>query len=191
MFALSSIGVYAILILGWPSNSKYAFIGALRAAAQMISYEVSIGLILISAVLLASSLNLPAAIMFLISCFAETNRAPFDLTEGESELVPGYNVEYSLMSFAVFLAEYSHIIFMSFSLFLGGTSFWTCNYSWLLFVKTTFIVFTFVWVRTSFPRLRYDQLMALLWKTYLSLSFVILVNAILRMINGHSIPCYT
>ena len=89
----------------------------------MISYEVSIGLILISAVLLASSLNLPAAIMFLISCFAETNRAPFDLTEGESELVPGYNVEYSSMSFAVFLAEYSHIIFMSFSLFLGGTSF--------------------------------------------------------------------
>ena len=122
MFALSSIGVYAILILGWSSNSKYAFIGALRAAAQMISYEVSIGLILISAVLLTSSLNLvtivntrnqglwfiiplfPAAIMFLISCFAETNRAPFDLTEGESELVPGYNVEYSSMSFAVFFS---------------------------------------------------------------------------------------
>ena len=145
IFALSSVGVYAILISGWLSNSKYAFIGALRAAAQMISYEVSIGLILISVILSSSSLNLltiintqyqgiwfifplfPAAMMFLISCFAETNRAPFDLTEGESELVSGYNVEYSSMSFALFfLAEYSHIIFMSFlfAIFFFGGNFY-------------------------------------------------------------------
>ena len=215
IFALSSVGVYAILISGWSSNSKYAFIGALRAAAQMISYEVSIGLILISVILSSGSLNLitiihtqyqgiwfifplfPAAIMFLVSCFAETNRAPFDLTEGESELVSGYNVEYSSMSFALFfLAEYSHIIFMSFLftvLFLGGTSVWYHNYSWLLLFKTNFIIFSFIWIRTSFPRLRYDQLMALLWKTYLplSLSFVILVNTLLYATNAHSIPWYT
>ena len=215
VFALSSVGVYAILISGWSSNSKYAFIGALRAAAQMISYEVSIGLILISVILSSSSLNLltivhaqhqgvwfifplfPAAIMFLVSCFAETNRAPFDLTEGESELVSGYNVEYSSMSFALFfLAEYSHIIFMSFifsTLFLGGTSIWHYNYSWLLFLKANLIIFLFIWVRTSFPRLRYDQLMALLWKTYLplSLSFVVLVNTLLYITNAHSIPWYT
>lgn len=215
VFALSSVGVYVILISGWSSNSKYAFIGALRAAAQMISYEVSIGLILISVILSSSSLNLltiihtqyqgvwfifplfPAAIMFLVSCFAETNRAPFDLTEGESELVSGYNVEYSSMSFALFfLAEYSHIIFMSFLftiLFLGGTSIWYHNYSWLLFFKANLIIFLFIWVRTSFPRLRYDQLMALLWKTYLplSLSFVILVNTLLYITNAHSIPWYT
>lgn len=215
IFALSSIGVYAILISGWSSNSKYAFIGALRAAAQMISYEVSIGLILISVILSSSSLNLvtiihtqyhgiwfifplfPTAIMFLVSCFAETNRAPFDLTEGESELVSGYNVEYSSMSFALFfLAEYSHIIFMSFLftvLFLGGTSIWYHNYSLLLFFKANFIIFSFIWIRTSFPRLRYDQLMALLWKTYLplSLSFVILVNTLLYVTNAHSIPWYT
>ena len=215
VFALSSVGVYAILISGWSSNSKYAFIGALRAAAQMISYEVSIGLILISVILSSSSLNLltivhaqyqgvwfifplfPAAIMFLVSCFAETNRAPFDLTEGESELVSGYNVEYSSMSFALFfLAEYSHIIFMSFlfaTLFLGGTSIWHYNCSWLLFFKANLIIFLFIWVRTSFPRLRYDQLMALLWKTYLplSLSFVILVNTFLYITNAHSIPWYT
>lgn len=215
IFALSSVGVYAILISGWSSNSKYAFIGALRAAAQMISYEVSIGLILITVILSSSSLNLltiiytqsqgiwlifplfPAAIMFLVSCFAETNRAPFDLTEGESELVSGYNVEYSSMSFALFfLAEYSHIIFMSFLftvLFLGGTSIWYYNYSWLLFFKANFIIFSFIWIRTSFPRLRYDQLMALLWKTYLplSLSFVILVNTLLYTTNAHSIPWYT
>ena len=215
IFALSSVGVYAILISGWLSNSKYAFIGALRAAAQMISYEVSIGLILISVILSSSSLNLltiintqyqgiwfifplfSAAMMFSISCFAETNRAPFDLPEGESELVSGYNVEYSSMSFALFfLAEYSHIIFMSFLFaifFLGETSIWHHNCSWLLFLRVNLIIFSFVWVRTSFPRLRYDQLMALLWKTYLplSLSFVILVNDLLYITNAHSIPWYT
>lgn len=207
IFALSSVGVYAILMSGWSSNSKYAFLGALRAAAQMISYEVSIGLIIISVVLCSGSLNLiniinsqnqstwyilpllPAAIMFFISCLAETNRAPFDLTEGESELVSGYNVEYSSMAFALyFLAEYAHIIFMSFLfalLFLGGWSF-IINLDLIFFFKGTFIVFLFVWVRTSFPRLRYDQLMSLLWKTYLplSLSFIIITNSILWSFNG-------
>lgn len=136
IFALSSIGVYAILMSGWSSNSKYAFLGALRAAAQMISYEVSIGLIIISAIICVGSLNLtsfiqtqeqtiwfivpllPAAFMFFISCLAETNRAPFDLTEGESELVSGFNVEYSSMSFALFfLAEYSHIKYSCYKIY--------------------------------------------------------------------------
>lgn len=208
MFALSSIGVYAILMSGWSSNSKYAFMGSLRAAAQMISYEVSIGLIIISVIICCGSMNLiniiyiqeqsiwfvfpllPAAFMFFISCLAETNRAPFDLTEGESELVSGYNVEYSSMTFALFfLAEYSHIIFMSFLfalIFLGGWSLFIISFPLIFFIKGTFIVFLFVWVRTSFPRLRYDQLMSLLWKTYLplSLSFIILVNSVLWVFNG-------
>ena len=214
IFALSSIGVYAILTSGWSSNSKYAFIGALRAAAQMISYEVSIGLIIISVILCSNSLNLnhiiqsqsqgiwyifpllPAGLMFFISCLAETNRAPFDLTEGESELVSGYNVEYSSMSFALFfLAEYSHIIFMSFLfvvMFLGGYAVLGYMLSFALFLKSCLIIFLFVWVRTSFPRLRYDQLMSLLWKTYLplSLSLVILVNTILWIINANSISLW-
>jgi len=207
IFALSSIGVYAILMSGWSSNSKYAFLGSLRAAAQMISYEVSIGLIIISVIVCVGSLNLlniincqsqttwfifpllPAAVMFFISCLAETNRAPFDLTEGESELVSGYNVEYSSMAFALFfLAEYAHIIFMSllFALiFMGGWSL-ILDSSIIFFLKGTFIVFLFVWVRTSFPRLRYDQLMSLLWKTYLplSLSFIIITNTLLWSFNG-------
>ena len=207
IFALSSIGVYAILMSGWSSNSKYAFLGSLRAAAQMISYEVSIGLIIISVVLCSGSLNLtkivqtqeqsiwfllpllPSGFMFFISCLAETNRAPFDLTEGESELVSGYNVEYSSMSFALFfLAEYSHIIFMSFLfvlMFMGGW-FFIISLNILLTLKGTFIVFLFVWIRTSFPRLRYDQLMNLLWKTYLPLSIliIILTNSILWSFNG-------
>lgn len=207
IFALSSVGVYAILMSGWSSNSKYAFMGSLRAAAQMISYEVSIGLIVISVILCGGTMNLiniiqaqeqliwfllpllPAAFMFFISCLAETNRAPFDLTEGESELVSGYNVEYSSMTFALFfLAEYSHIIFMSFLfavIFLGGWSF-IISSPIILFIKGTSVVFLFVWVRTSFPRLRYDQLMSLLWKSYLplSLGLIFIVNSILWSING-------
>lgn len=207
IFALSSISVYAILMSGWSSNSKYAFLGALRAAAQMISYEVSIGLIVISTILISGSLNLiniihaqeqltwfllpllPAGIMFFISCLAETNRAPFDLTEGESELVSGYNVEYSSMAFALFfLAEYAHIIFMSFLfslLFLGGWHLFIYIPT-TFFIKSILIIYLFVWVRTSFPRLRYDQLMNLLWKTYLplSLSLAVLVNCILWGFNG-------
>nr|YP_010890023.1 NADH dehydrogenase subunit 1 [Erenna sirena]WJJ70010.1 NADH dehydrogenase subunit 1 [Erenna sirena] len=208
IFAISSIGVYAILISGWSSNSKYAFLGALRAAAQMISYEVCIGLIIINVILCTGSFNLnlliiyqnhsiwflfpllPAALMFFISCLAETNRAPFDLTEGESELVSGYNVEYSSMSFALFfLAEYSHIIFMSFLftiIFLGGWKFWILKLNLIYFLKAIFIIFCFIWVRTSFPRLRYDQLMNLLWKTYLplSISLIIITNSILWSLNG-------
>lgn len=208
VFALSSVGVYAILISGWSSNSKYAFLGALRAAAQMISYEVCIGLILINIILCAGTFNLngillsqshsiwffipllPAGFMFFISCLAETNRAPFDLTEGESELVSGYNVEYSSMSFALFfLAEYSHIIFTSFLfliLFMGGGWFLLFNNITFLIIKLLFLVFLFIWVRTSYPRLRYDQLMHLLWKDYLplSLSLIILSNSMIWFIEG-------
>lgn len=209
LFAVSSISVYAVLMSGWASNSKYAFLGAIRAAAQMISYEVSIGLIIISVVLCAGSLNLtkiviaqntiwfflplfPATIMFFVSILAETNRVPFDLTEGESELVSGFNVEYSSMSFALFfLAEYAHIILMStftVLLFLGG---WfspfngSYNFFWLG-IKIAFIIFLFIWVRATLPRIRYDQLMALLWKSYLplSLAFVILVSSLLIGLNG-------
>jgi len=220
LFAVSSISVYAILMSGWSSNSKYAFLGAIRAAAQMISYEVSIGLIIISVVLCVGSLNLteivltqkpiwfiiplfPAAIMFFVSALAETNRVPFDLTEGESELVSGYNVEYSSMSFALFfLAEYAHIILMStfgVILFLGGwmvTSAPWPNHanifilSPILGLKIAIIIFLFIWVRASYPRIRYDQLMALLWKSYLplSLAFVVLVSGIL--IGFNALPPY-
>ncbi len=210
LFAVSSISVYAILTSGWSSNSKYAFFGAIRAAAQMISYEVSIGLILMTVVICTGSLNLtniifaqkeiwfiiplfPAAIMFFISALAETNRAPFDLTEGESELVSGYNVEYSSMTFALFmLAEYSHIIFMSMLtsiLFLGGwLPFPFLDYVPPVFnlaIKTTLITFLFIWVRASFPRIRYDQLMQLLWKSYLplSLGYLIFVASIILTFN--------
>ncbi len=205
IFAVSSISVYAILMSGWSSNSKYAFFGAIRAAAQMISYEVSIGLIIISVIICAGSLNLtqivmaqkeiwfiiplfPAFIMFFVSSLAETNRAPFDLSEGESELVSGFNVEYSAMTFALFfLAEYGHIILMSLLnvlLFFGG---WLSPIPGLpdspiwLAIKTAFLIFAFIWVRGSFPRIRYDQLMALLWKSYLplSLGYVIFISSVM------------
>uniref|UniRef100_A0AAU8HQ66 NADH-ubiquinone oxidoreductase chain 1 n=1 Tax=Porifera sp. TaxID=3140030 RepID=A0AAU8HQ66_9METZ len=222
LFAVSSISVYAILMSGWASNSKYAFLGAIRAAAQMISYEVSIGLIIISVVLCVGSLNLtkiiltqiniwfiiplfPAAIMFFVSALAETNRVPFDLTEGESELVSGFNVEYSSMSFALFfLAEYCHIILMStfgVILFFGGwlqpfggiglITNWKYLYNLIWFgIKIAIIIFFFIWVRASYPRIRYDQLMALLWKSYLplSLAFVILVSGVL--IGFNALPPY-
>ena len=194
LLAISSVSVYAILISGWASNSKYAFLGSIRAAAQMISYEVSLGLIFFSVIIIASSLDLvaitcsqrhiwlffplfPVAAMFFISALAETNRVPFDLTEGESELVSGFNVEYSGMSFALFfLAEYANIILMSalcVILFGGGGA--------LFGVKVCFVIFGFVWVRASLPRVRYDQLMALLWKSYLplSLAYFIMVAGIL------------
>jgi NADH-quinone oxidoreductase subunit H len=214
IFAVSSISVYAILMSGWASNSKYAFFGAIRAAAQMISYEVSMGLILISVILCVGELNLssivlaqkeiwffiplfPAFLMFFVSALAETARVPFDLPEGESELVSGYNVEYSAMTFAMFfLAEYSHIILMSLLtaiLFFGGwlplvdiaPLNWIGGPIWLS-IKTTFFIFVFVWIRATFPRMRYDQLMALLWKSYLplSLGFVIFVASILMTFNG-------
>ena len=190
ILAISSITIYTILMSGWGSNSKYAFLGAMRSAAQMISYEVSLGLIIITIILLSSSFNLsklinfqsvstllalpliPLAIMFLISSIAETNRAPFDLTEGESELVSGFNIEYPGMIFALFfLAEYSHIIFNSMIfiiIFMG-------NFTSLLLLKVMVIISAFIWVRTSFPRIRYDQLMNLMWKSYLPLSLALIV----------------
>jgi NADH-quinone oxidoreductase subunit H len=207
IFAISSISVYSILMSGWSSNSKYAFFGAIRAAAQMISYEVSIGLIIISVILCTGSLNLtqivlaqkeiwffiplfPAFIMFFISSLAETNRAPFDLSEGESELVSGFNVEYSAMTFALFfLAEYGHIILMSLLnvlLFWGGwlspLPFLSDSPIWLA-LKTSLFIFAFIWVRGSFPRIRYDQLMQLIWKNYLplSLGFVIFISSLLTI----------
>lgn len=207
IFAISSLGVYGIIMAGWSSNSKYAFLGSLRSAAQMISYEVSIGLILISVLLCTGSLNLsqivlsqnkiwycfpllPIFIIFIISILAETNRPPFDLPEAEAELVSGYNVEYSAMGFALFfLGEYANIILMSSTctiFFLGG---WLPPISILSFVpsivwfalKTTLIVFIFIWVRATYPRYRYDQLMTLGWKVFLptSLAFVIFIAGLL------------
>ena len=209
LFAISSLGVYGIIMAGWASNSKYAFLGAMRSAAQMVSYEVSIGLILITVLMCVGSLNMteivtaqknvwfvvplfPLFILFFISCLAETNRAPFDLPEAEAELVAGYNVEYSSMAFALFfLGEYANMILMSSLtaiLFLGGwlppldivILHWVPDGCWLG-IKAVAMLFTFVWIRAAFPRYRYDQLMRLGWKVFLplSLSWVILVAGIL------------
>ncbi|MFM7620336.1 MAG: NADH-quinone oxidoreductase subunit NuoH [Alphaproteobacteria bacterium] len=200
LLATSSLGVYGIIIAGWASNSKYAFLGAIRSSAQMISYEVSIGLIIISVVLCAGSLNLnkivlaqkdmwyvipmfPMFILFFVSALAETNRHPFDLPEAESELVAGYNVEYASMPFAMFfLGEYANMILISaFAsiLFLGG---WLpiCDnafckaipsFIWLI-TKIFVLLFCFIWVRATLPRYRYDQLMRLGWKVFLPLSLL-------------------
>jgi len=198
LFAISSLGVYGILMAGWASNSKYAFLGAMRSAAQMVSYEVSMGLIIITVLMCAGSLNLsaiveaqktvwyviplfPMAVIFFISTLAETNRHPFDLPEAEAELVAGYNVEYSAMTFALFfLGEYANMILMSAMtsvLFLGG---WLppmdiAPFNWIpgpiwLALKIAFCLFIFVWVRATFPRYRYDQLMRLGWKVFLPIS---------------------
>lgn len=197
LLAISSLNVYGIIIAGWASNSKYAFLGALRSAAQMISYEVSIGLCVLPVILLAGSLNLgeivlmqsitgwfvlpllPCAIIFFISMLAETNRAPFDLPEAEAELVAGYNVEYSSIIFAMFfLGEYSNMLLMSaviVILFFGG---WLPGFiflqifpSFLIFsLKISFCCFLFILVRATFPRYRYDQLMNIGWKIFLPLT---------------------
>jgi NADH-quinone oxidoreductase subunit H len=207
LFAISSLAVYGIIMAGWASNSRYAFLGALRSAAQMVSYEVSIGFVLVTVLLCAGSLNLsdivmaqryiwffipllPMFVIFFISGLAETNRAPFDLPEGESELVAGYFVEYSAMSFALFfLGEYGNMILVSAMtaiLFLGG---WLPPFGfepfagvgehiwhgfWFL-LKTAFVMFCILWVRATFPRFRYDQLMRLGWKVFLPFSLVWLV----------------
>ena len=203
LFAISSLGVYGILMAGWASNSKYAFLGAMRSAAQMVSYEVSMGLIIITVLLCAGSLNLsaiveaqrtvwfviplfPMAVIFFISTLAETNRHPFDLPEAEAELVAGYNVEYSAMTFALFfLGEYANMILMSAMtsvLFLGGwlAPFDIAPFNWIpgpiwLAIKISFCLFIFVWVRATFPRYRYDQLMRLGWKVFLPLSLLAVV----------------
>nr|AFX67693.1 NADH dehydrogenase subunit 1 [Rhadinocentrus ornatus] len=198
ILAISSLTVYTILGSGWASNSKYALIGALRAVAQTISYEVSLGLLLLSAVILVGGFTLqtfsiaqeatwlilpawPLAMMWYISTLAETNRAPFDLTEGESELVSGFNVEYAGGPFALFfLAEYANILLMntlSSILFLGASLVsWAPELSTpLLMIKATILSVVFLWVRASFPRFRYDQLMHLTWKNFLPLALALVI----------------
>lgn len=200
LFAISSLGVYGIIMAGWASNSVYPFLGALRSAAQMVSYEVSIGFVIITVLLCVGSLNLsdvveaqrtiwfcipllPMFVIFFISTLAETNRAPFDLPEAEAELVSGYNVEYSSMTFALFfLGEYANMILMSAMtvvLFLGG---WLPPMDVVPFnlipgpiwfgLKIAFVLFCFLWVRATFPRYRYDQLMRLGWKVFLPFSLL-------------------
>ena len=197
LLAISTLNVYGIIIAGWSSNSKYAFLGACRAAAQIISYDVSMGLILLTVVLSVGSCNLtqivlaqnsvwfigpflPLAVMFFVSALAETNRAPFDLTEAEAELVAGYNVEYSAVGFALFfLAEYANMLLMcalTVILFFGGWqsffyTFFTAHSTYWLGLKTSVMAFLMIWVRGTFPRYRYDQLMLLGWKVFLPLSF--------------------
>ncbi len=209
LFAISSLGVYGIVMAGWASNSRYAFLGALRSAAQMVSYEVSIGFVMVTVLVVVGSLNLtdivmaqkegmwffiplfPMFVIFFISALAETNRHPFDLPEAEAELVAGYQVEYSSMTFALFfLGEYANMILMSgitTILFLGGwlPPFDIAPFNWLpgplwFFLKVLFLLFVFIWVRATLPRYRYDQLMRLGWKVFLPLSlfWVVVTSAV-------------
>ncbi len=211
LFAVSSLGVYGILMAGWASNSRYAFLGGLRSAAQMVSYEVSIGLVIITVILSVGSFRLtdivevvrpwwmtivllPMMVIFFISALAETNRAPFDLPEGESELVGGYNVEYSAMTFGLFfLGEYMNMILMSAMLtilFLGGWQApfnadwvvwnWVPPFFWFV-IKVCAVLFCFIWSRATLPRFRYDQLMRLGWKVFLpfSIFYVVFVAGLL------------
>jgi NADH-quinone oxidoreductase subunit H len=216
LFAISSLSVYGIIMSGWSSNSKYPFLGALRSAAQMISYEVSIGFIIVSVVMCVGSFNLskiviaqksiwfiiplfPVFLMFIISALAETNRHPFDLPEAEAELVSGYNVEYSAMGFALFfLGEYANMLLMSaltVILFLGG---WLAPMDLLILniisspfwfsVKTCFGVIFFIWMRAALPRFRYDQLMSLGWKSFLPLSLGWLFFVAAALISFNWLP---
>jgi NADH-quinone oxidoreductase subunit H len=209
LFAISSLGVYGIIVAGWASNSKYSFLGGLRSAAQMVSYEVSIGFVIVSVLLTVGSLNLtnvvtahqpwwmwlllsPMVMVFFISGLAETNRPPFDLPEGESELVGGFNTEYSAMTFAMFmLGEYANMFMicaLTTMLFLGG---WLPlfgipflavipGFIWFI-LKVCAVMFVFLWVRATLPRFRYDQLMRLGWKIFLpfSLFWVMVVAGVL------------
>jgi len=214
IFAVSSLGVYGIIMSGWSSNSKYAFLGALRSTAQMVSYEVSLGFIMLVIILCVGSFNLnaiiesqknvwfiipffPLFLMFFISGLAETNRHPFDLPEAEAELVSGYNVEYSAMGFALFsLGEYANMLLMS-SLnvifFFGG---WLAPFSFLGFLPGSFwfglkiciFVILFVWMRAALPRYRYDQLMNLGWKVFLPISLSYLVLTICILISFNMLP---
>lgn len=211
LFAISSLGVYGIIMAGWSSNSKYSFLGGLRSAAQMVSYEVSIGFVLVAVLLTVGSLNLstivtthqpvwmwvllfPMFVIFFISGLAETNRTPFDLPEGESELVGGYNTEYSAMAFALFfLGEYANMILVSAMtsiLFLGGwlppfglqvaPLTWIPGWAWFA-LKVLLLLFVFLWVRATLPRFRYDQLMRIGWKVFLpfSLFWVIVIAGVM------------
>ncbi|WP_341753909.1 NADH-quinone oxidoreductase subunit NuoH [Candidatus Tisiphia endosymbiont of Dioctria rufipes] len=216
IMAISSLAVYGIIIAGWASNSKYAFLGAVRSSAQMISYEVSIGLVIVTVLLTTGTLNLseiierqrlfpwwvdlmllPMAVIFFISVLVETNRLPFDLSEAESELVAGYNVEYSSMGFALFfLGEYANMILasgMTTTFFLGGylppfgikVLNFVPGFMWFI-LKTGFLLFCFLWIRATLPRYRYDQLMRLGWKVFLpfTLFWVVLVSSVL-MFTGN------
>jgi NADH-quinone oxidoreductase subunit H len=201
VLALTSLGVYGIIIAGWASNSKYAFLGAMRSAAQIVSYEIAMGFSLVGVLVAAGSLNLgeiieaqrgplgllnwfwlpllPLFFIYFISGVAETNRAPFDVSEGESEIVAGFHVEYAGMAFALFfLAEYANMILISALtavLFLGG---WLSPVSWVpdgihwFLAKTGFFLFLFLWFRATFPRYRYDQIMRLGWKIFLPITIV-------------------
>lgn len=226
LFAMSSVGVYGIIIAGWASNSKYAFYGALRASAQMVSYELAMGFALIGVVLAAGSANLsdiiqaqsggfwhwffiplfPLFIVFWIAGVAETNRAPFDVVEGESEIVAGHHVEYSGMRFALFfLAEYANMILISAliaTFFMGGwlspvqgipfvdeALAWVPGLIWFL-LKISFFLFVYLWIRATFPRYRYDQIMRLGWKIFLPLTLIwLVVVAVLVMM--HARPWFT
>lgn len=211
VLAISSLGVYGIIMAGWASNSKYAFLGAVRSSAQMISYEVSMGLVIVTVLLATGSLNLseiveaqrnmplwielllaPMAVIFFISVLAETNRLPFDLPEAEAELVAGYNVEYSSMTFALFfLGEYANMILvsgMTVTFFMGGylppfgIEFLSVIPGIIWFVlKVAFLLFVFLWIRGTLPRYRYDQLMRIGWKLFLPLTliWVVLVASLL------------
>lgn len=214
LLAISSLGVYGIIMSGWSSNSKYAFLGALRSTAQMVSYEVSIGFTIITIVICCGSFNLqniiffqenfwfvltffPLFLMFFTSALAETNRHPFDLPEAEAELVSGYNVEYSAMGFALFsLGEYANMLLMSsinVILFFGG---WLSPFQFLSFIpgsfwfglKICFFVILFVWMRAALPRYRYDQLMNLGWKIFLPLSLCYLMLTFSILVSFNILP---
>ncbi len=201
LLAMTSLGVYGIIIAGWASNSKYAFLGAVRSAAQIVSYEIAMGFALVCVLMASQSMNLseivrgqqgsfgllnwyvlplfPMFLVYLISGVAETNRAPFDMAEGESEIVAGFHVEYSGMAFALFfLAEYANMILIAFLtsiMFLGGwlspLPFLPDSFIWLL-GKVSFILLLFLWFRATFPRYRYDQLMRLGWKVFIPLTII-------------------
>ena len=223
LLAMTSLGVYGIILAGWASNSKYAFLGAMRAAAQMVSYEIAMGFALVGVMVAAGSLNLsqivmaqagnagflewfwlpllPLFVVYFVSGVAETNRLPFDVVEGESEIVAGHMVEYSGSQFALFfLAEYANMILISFLVaifFLGG---WLSPFQgwgipllsvdgwWWLFAKVVFFASAYVWFRATFPRYRYDQIMRLGWKVFIPLSIAWIVVAALMAYYGVFLP---
>lgn len=214
ILAMTSVAVYGVIIAGWASNSKYAFLGSLRSAAQIVSYEIAMGFTLVGVLMCANSLNLgkivlgqaggfwhwyfvplfPLFVVYFISAVAETNRAPFDVAEGESEIVAGFHVEYSGMAFAVFfLAEYANMILVSMLaalMFLGGwlspVPFIPDSFLWLL-AKVAFLLFLFLWFRATFPRYRYDQIMRLGWKIFIpiTLVWIIFVGAMMQTSYGY------
>ena len=214
ILAMTSIAVYGVIIAGWASNSKYAFLGSLRSAAQIVSYEIAMGFTLVGVLMCANSLNLgkivlgqeggfwhwyiwplfPLFIIYFISAVAETNRAPFDVAEGESEIVAGFHVEYSGMAFAVFfLAEYANMILVSMLaalMFLGGwlspIPFIPDSFLWLL-IKVAFLLFCFLWFRATFPRYRYDQIMRLGWKIFIpiTIAWIVLIGGMMQTSWGY------